>query len=183
MEEQREHDVHESENNDKGTWVVVTVGTTRFIGRVHMLDFKEPEVKHSERQFPVADVVKASDIAFKPTLDFFAPIKPRMVTGADGKPVMENGSPKMGYARDPVCVSRDFSSRPQVTHLKNGPGVIFDFFSQMHPEDRKTYNSFIEDAMLEASKRVEGVPSASEPSIVAPTGAQVAAVARAHGKH
>lgn len=149
-----------------------------------MLDFKETEVEHSKKQFPVADVVKASDIAFKPTLDFFAPIKPRMLTGLDGKPVLENGSPKMGYSRDPVCVSRDFSNRPQVTHLKNGPGVIFDFFSQMHPDDRATYVSFIEDAMMEASKRNEAshAPEGG-PSIVAPTGAQVAAVARAHGKH
>jgi hypothetical protein len=184
MEEQRKHDVHEPANDDKGTWVIVTAGTARFIGRVHALDFKDSDSAFDKKEFPVADVVRASDIAFKPTLDYFAPIKPRLITGPDNKPIMENGAPKTGYSRDPVVVSRDFSSHPQVTHLKNGPGVIFDFFSQMHPDDKKVYMSFIEDAMMEASKRAAAERELETgPRIVPPTGEQVKAVSRTHGRH
>jgi hypothetical protein len=157
-----------------GTWVLVTNGPARFFGRVHKLDLRDLP-KSETKEVQVETVLFSKIISFKPTFDFFAPLRPVMMRGADGRPQTDaNGNPVMSMARDPLCTGRDFSNRPQVTHLVNGPGITFDFFCQMEDEDRKTYQSFIEAV---AKSRYNLEPSA----IHTPDSREVAAITRQHG--
>jgi hypothetical protein len=82
----------------------------------------------------------------------------------------------MGFQRDPICTTRDFSTHPQTTIIRNGPGVIFDFFSQMHPDDKKKYQGFIEEAFQSALRQ-----RTAEANITMPTADQTAAIER-HGR-
>jgi hypothetical protein len=181
MENGKQQSVQPDDNFLKGTWAIVTIGPARMIARVHELDFVATEDENKE--FPVSQVLKATIISFKPTCDFFSPLRPVPIMGPGGRPVMEGDGPamrpKMGFSRDPVCTLRDFSLHPQVTNVMNGPGVTFDFLSQMDPEDRRTYQGFVKEAIAAAMRR--SMPAEDGPKLVLPSADDVAAVGRKHG--
>lgn len=121
---------------------------------------------------PIEKVVMADVLTLLPNYDFFAPLRPVPVPGPDGRPLMiAPGIPKMAMGRDPIVTTRDFALKPYPVHVRIGAGVMFDFFSQMHEDDRKTYRGFIDAARDSANGE-----SASQGGLALPSSQDIAAV-------
>ncbi len=131
------------------------------------------ELYPGKQDVPVQAVITADIITFMPTYDFFAPIRPVPQQGPDGKTVM-------GMARDPLITGRDFTYKPYKTHIRNGPGVMFDFLSQMAPDDRKTYVGFIDQAR--AFMKNKNDIAKDGPRVALANDTEVDAIARSHGR-
>lgn len=127
----------------------------------------------------VSDVTAARILSLKPCYDFFAPLRPVPVMDPRTKqPVMvAPGVPQMGMARDPIVTGRDFAMHPHPVHITLGPGVFFDFFSQMHATDKKTYTEFID-----AARGATTVHRAEKAGIVAPNGGDLAVMRGGRGR-
>jgi hypothetical protein len=137
--------VREQDEHSTGTWVVITAGPARAIGRVVALDH-DPLITDSE--VPVTDVTSAKVVTLYPCYDFFAPLRPVPIIDPQTKQprMIAPGVPQMGMARDPIVTGRDFAVHPHPVHITIGSGVFFDFFSEMHADDRATYIGFINAA-------------------------------------
>jgi len=175
----------EEENLNSGTWAVALYPSARsFIGRVHLLDFKDAYINRNilegndrgRRDVPVEEVVQATCVTLFPVYDFFnVTLRPVPIRGEDGKVVMENGVPAMGMSREPMCNALDFTCYDTPAHLK---GVIgWYFFSQMDDADVASYKNFVRQARV-GQKHFRKQNS----SIQAPTAEEAAAIARGHGK-
>ncbi len=136
------------DDHASGTWVLVTHGNSMFFGRVHKVDFKE----HVDPEWSVEEVVRATTLTFCPVYDFFAPIRPQPLLDESGKPTIENGAPKLVMSREPLIMTRGFALHPFPVHIRNGAGVSFDFFKQMHEDDRRSYRHYIDSARDGARK-------------------------------
>ena len=159
---------HVPTNDNPGTWVMITVGPVRLIGRVCRLKTGDvTEVIANEAA--VDAVLEAEWVSLKPTLDFFAPLRPVPRLGEDNKPMRgPDGQAVLSMVRDPIITTRDFTLKPYPTHVRMGPGVIIDFVSQMAETDQQTYKNFIGQAIGKAMQ--EGVAKAG---IHMPTGDEV----------
>jgi hypothetical protein len=178
MEERNEQHVHEQDDDHSGTWVLITTGPGRVAGKVWGLDLVPVSESHAGKDIPVESVLKARVITLMPTYDFFAPLRQFQTRGPDGQPAI-------GMTRDPLITARDFTSRPYKTHVNNGPGVLLDFFSQMHPDDRKIYEGFIAQARAHAKSKYEEMTKEQPPGgsrIALAKDEDVAAVVRTHGR-
>lgn len=146
MEEHDDKHVHEPNNPLSGTWVLITSGPMRIFGRVSRLGRGEG-AKAIDNEVAVDEVLAADYISLRPALDFFAPLRPVPAMGKDNRPIIRNGAPLMTMSRDPIVTTRDFTFKPFPVHVRSGPGVTFDFVSQMHADDQKTYHDFIRQAL------------------------------------
>lgn len=141
-----------------------------------MMPISELYDSSNVKEVPVADVVRADIVTLMPTYDFFAPLRQVQAQGPDGKPMM-------GMTRDPLITARDFTSKPYKTHIKNGPGVLFDFFSQMDAEDRKIYRGFVAQAREHAKDKYDQMTKAQNgPRVELADASALSAIARAHGR-
>jgi len=171
--ENRQH-VLEQDDHDSGTWVLITNGGARILGRVHKINHVELE----KNEVAIEKVTSADVITLLPNYDFFSPLRPVQARGPDGKPLFDSpGVPTIAMQRDPIVTTRDFAMKPYPVHIKNGPGVTFDFINQMHEDDRKTYRSFADAARESALKH-----RASQANLVLPDGDAVTAIGRRHGR-
>lgn len=160
-------------SDNPGTWVMITSGPVRLIGRVHRLSKLEKDglLFHEliENEVAVDAVLESEWVALKPTLDFFAPLRPVPQLDDKGRPVVgPQGQAVMSMVRDPIITTRDFTLKPFPTHVHLGPGVIVDFISQMNETDQQTYKNFIGQAIGKAMK--EGAQSSG---VHVPTGEEV----------
>lgn len=139
----------QSSYDGTGPWVLITAGNARIFGLVYTLNLK------SGAELTPENILAADVITLIPSYDFFAPLRPVPVAGPDGRPEMiAPGVPKVGMARDPIVTTRDFTLKPYPTHIKNGPGVIFDFYDQMDDSDQATYRSFLDNARAKAHAEI-----------------------------
>jgi hypothetical protein len=198
MENRDKQHVH-GKNRHGGTWVLITAGAARVLGLVDSLlraastpeEVQAGDVKHyvtretvggttkiAVEAAPVYAVMLAHIVTLNPCLDFFAPLRPSVKMDAQGRPVpVPYGQPTMVMTRDPIVTTRDFSLKPYPVHIRIGPGVQFDFLSQMHEDDQDTYNGFITAALGQAKEE-----SVAGSGLVLPSTNETAAISRQHGR-
>jgi hypothetical protein len=170
------------EDLDTGTWVVTVCNSTRsFMGRVIELDGKSCyfDLDDGKKPGEVArrDIVLARCITLFPAFDFFTTmLRPVPSLGPDNKPELEPwGAPKMAMSRDPLCNSLDFTLYP--TPLDMLGHIAIYHFSQMNDADKRQHKEFMDYALkLQKQFRQKHSP------IVAPTGTELDAVRRQHGR-
>lgn len=132
MESKNDGNLHE------GTWVVITAGTSRMIGRVVAID-GVVATNGKAADFDRETIVAANVIRLSHVLDFFTPLRPVQMKGPDGTPVV-------AMTRDKLLTGRDLTLHPYCVYIRNGPGVVFDFLDEMHTDDRRSYQTAIERA-------------------------------------
>lgn len=176
----------EEENLNTGTWAVTLYPSARsFIGRVHLLDFKDAYVLPKEDDIaagrerstvPVEEVVRATCVTLFPAYDFFnVTLRPVPIRDKEGKLVTENGQPAIGMSREPMCNALDFTCYDTPVHLKNIIGWYF--FSQMNENDVASYKNFVRQGRTQQAHFRK-----QSSSIQAPTIEEKAAIERAHGR-
>jgi hypothetical protein len=159
-------------NPTNGTWVLVTLGPSRILGRVHSLGLGESKVK-VDNEVAVEQVLAADLITLMPALDFFSPLRPMPALDRQGRPITRNGQPVATMGRDPFVATRDFALKPYPVHVRTGGAITFDFVSQMDASDQATYHEFITIALGGAREE-----SAQKSNIALPTDRDV----RVHGR-
>jgi hypothetical protein len=171
----------EEEALNSGTWGVALYPAARsFIGRVQLLDFRDPYDVIDGTGTPrdsvaVEHVVRASIVTIFPAFDFFnVTLRPVPIRDPEGKVVMENGVPAVGMSREPMVNCLDFCCYDAPVHLKGD--LAWYFFSQMDDADVKSYKHFIRQARQQ-QKHFRQANSNIKP----PTAQELEAVARGHG--
>ena len=177
----------EEEALNSGTWGVALYPSARsFIGRVHLIDFKDAYINKNvldgnagkdRSTIPVEEVVRSEFVTLFPAYDFFnVTLRQVPIRDAEGKMQMENGVPAVGMAREPMVNALEFTCYDVPLHLTPRP-VGWYFFSQMNEADVASYKNFIRQAIAQ-QKHFRKQNS----KIQAPTAEESAALARGHGR-
>ena len=132
----------DNSDSTKDVWVIVTAGNTRVLGKVYSNE------KSAFRDMLAAGpaMLMPPCISLKPCYDFFAPLRTFPVAGPDGRPHVDpnSGAPRIGVARDPIIMPRDFTVHPYPVHVLLGPGVMLDFLDDMQAQDKQLYMDFVD---------------------------------------
>lgn len=129
----------DEKDNGSGTWVIVSAGAEKHIGRVVGIDGVSIEKKTVQggenavyNEVPAEKVANAKSLTLSPAYDYMTPVGP--MQGPNGETTI---------GRRPLVLQLDMLSYPCPAHIHNITRVIL--FSQMAKEDRQMFHEMLGD--------------------------------------